>query len=97
MIPEFRLVRCSTRSTLTARRSTDAAKESSRHPVRDAAPVQPAAAGLREAAARRPDKVAHRSTIAGESLSEPYADSPYSFVVSADMTKSRRDDVGIAA
>lgn len=39
---------------------------------------------------------AYRTTVAGEQLGEPHADSPYSFVVSADMTKSRRDDLGIA-
>lgn len=39
---------------------------------------------------------AYSATVAGESLSDPYPDSHYSFVVSADMTKSRRDDLGIA-
>lgn len=39
---------------------------------------------------------AYRSTIAGESLGNPESDSPYSFMVGADMTKSRRDDLGIA-
>lgn len=38
----------------------------------------------------------YRSTIAGESLDEPVADSPYSFVVYADTTKSSRDDLGMA-
>jgi hypothetical protein len=39
---------------------------------------------------------AYRASVAGEPLGEPDSDSPYSFVVSADLTKSRRDDVGIA-
>lgn len=39
---------------------------------------------------------AYSATVAGDSLSDPYPDSPYSFVVAADMTKSRRDDLGIA-
>jgi hypothetical protein len=39
---------------------------------------------------------AYRTTVAGESLGDPDSDSPYSFMVSADMTKSRRDDLGIA-
>lgn len=39
---------------------------------------------------------AYRSSISGEPLGEPYADSPYSFVVSSDMTKSSRDDLGVA-
>lgn len=38
----------------------------------------------------------YRSTVAGENLGMPYQDSPYSFVVPADTTKSRRDDVGMA-
>lgn len=39
---------------------------------------------------------AYRSTIAGESLGVPERDTPYSFVVSADTTKSARDDLGMA-
>lgn len=38
----------------------------------------------------------YRSTIAGESIGRPERDSPYSFVVGADMTKSSRDDLGQA-
>lgn len=39
---------------------------------------------------------AYRGTIVGESIGKPQSDSPYSFVVSSDMTKSRRDDLGVA-
>jgi hypothetical protein len=39
---------------------------------------------------------AYRSTIAGESIGMPEQDTPYSFVVSADMTKTQRDDLGMA-
>jgi hypothetical protein len=39
---------------------------------------------------------AYRATVAGESIGDPESDSPYSFMVGADMTKSRRDDLGIA-
>ncbi len=38
---------------------------------------------------------AYRATISGESLGYPDSDSPYSFVVSSDMTKSSRDDLGV--
>lgn len=38
----------------------------------------------------------YRTTIAGESIGEPIRDTPYSFIVAADTTKSRRDDVGLA-
>lgn len=38
----------------------------------------------------------YRTTIAGESLGEPYQDTPYSFIMDADTTKSRRDDLGMA-
>jgi len=38
---------------------------------------------------------AYRSTIAGESIGSPEIDSPFSFIVSADMTKSSRDDLGM--
>jgi hypothetical protein len=37
----------------------------------------------------------YRATIAGESLSSPDIDSPYSFAVGADTTKSQRDDLGM--
>lgn len=39
---------------------------------------------------------AYASKVRGESLGEPVRDSPYSFVVDADTTKSRRDDLGQA-
>lgn len=39
---------------------------------------------------------AYRATVAGEPLGEPASDTPYSFVVSADITKSSRDDEGMA-
>lgn len=39
---------------------------------------------------------AYRKTVAGESLGFPDSDSPYSFIVDADTTKSRRDDLGQA-
>ena len=39
---------------------------------------------------------AYRSTVAGEPLGMPERDTPYSFVVSADTTKSARDDLGVA-
>jgi len=39
---------------------------------------------------------AYRSTVAGEPLGMPQRDTPYSFVVSADTTKSARDDLGMA-
>jgi hypothetical protein len=38
----------------------------------------------------------YRATVAGESLGDPHRDSDRSFIVSADTTKSRRDDLGIA-
>jgi len=38
----------------------------------------------------------YRRTIAGEPLGDPHIDSPYSFVLGADMTKTARDDLGIA-
>ena len=38
----------------------------------------------------------YRSTVAGESLGWPVRDTPFSFVVSADTTKSSRDDLGMA-
>jgi hypothetical protein len=38
----------------------------------------------------------YAATVAGESLDLPERDSPYSFILGADMTKSRRDDLGIA-
>jgi hypothetical protein len=38
---------------------------------------------------------AYRATIAGEPIGSPMRDSPYSFVVSSDMTKSSRDDLGM--
>jgi hypothetical protein len=38
---------------------------------------------------------AYRATIAGEPIGGPMRDSPYSFVVSADMTKTSRDDLGM--
>jgi hypothetical protein len=38
---------------------------------------------------------AYRATIAGEPIGGPMRDSPYSFVVSSDMTKSSRDDLGM--
>jgi len=38
----------------------------------------------------------YRTTVAGESLGWPERDTPYSFVVGADMTKSSRDDLGMA-
>jgi hypothetical protein len=38
---------------------------------------------------------AYRATIAGESIGSPMRDSPYSFVVSSDMTKTSRDDLGM--
>lgn len=38
----------------------------------------------------------YRSTVAGEPLDTPERDSPYSFTVYADTTKTRRDDVGMA-
>lgn len=39
---------------------------------------------------------AYRSTVAGESIGQPMRDSPYSFVVSSDTTKTSRDDLGMA-
>jgi len=39
---------------------------------------------------------AYRATVAGEPLGMPERDTPYSFVVSADTTKSARDDLGVA-
>lgn len=39
---------------------------------------------------------AYASKVRGEPLDDPVRDSPYSFVVYADTTKSRRDDVGQA-
>lgn len=36
----------------------------------------------------------YAATIRGEKIGYPKQDTPYSFVVSADMTKSRRDDLG---
>ena len=39
---------------------------------------------------------AYRATVAGEPLGMPHRDTPYSFVVSADTTKSARDDLGVA-
>ena len=39
---------------------------------------------------------AYRATVAGEPLGMPQRDTPYSFVVSADTTKSARDDLGVA-
>ncbi|MGK3708913.1 hypothetical protein [Arthrobacter sp. IK3] len=36
----------------------------------------------------------YASTIRGESIGHPHPDTPYSFIVDADMTKSRRDDLG---
>lgn len=39
---------------------------------------------------------AYRAGVAGESLGDPERDSPYSFVVGADTTKSQRDDLSIA-
>lgn len=38
----------------------------------------------------------YRTTIRGESLGEPEQDTPYSFVMFADTTKSRSDDLGMA-
>jgi hypothetical protein len=38
---------------------------------------------------------AYRATIAGESVSPGAHDSPYSFIVHADMTKTARDDFGM--
>jgi hypothetical protein len=38
---------------------------------------------------------AYRATIAGESIGHPEIDTPFSFIVSADMTKSSRDDLGM--
>ncbi len=39
---------------------------------------------------------AYRSTVAGESLGDVQRDTAYSFIVSADTTKSSRDDLGMA-
>lgn len=39
---------------------------------------------------------AYRSTVAGERLGDPVQDQPNSFVVYADITKSARDDLGLA-
>ncbi len=39
---------------------------------------------------------AYRATVAGDPLGMPERDTPYSFVVSADTTKSARDDLGMA-
>ncbi len=39
---------------------------------------------------------AYRATVASEPLGVPERDTPYSFVVSADTTKSARDDLGVA-
>ncbi|MCC3299766.1 hypothetical protein [Arthrobacter caoxuetaonis] len=36
----------------------------------------------------------YASTIRGESLGDAHPDTPYSFIVAADMTKTRRDDLG---
>jgi len=38
----------------------------------------------------------YRTTVSGEPLGWPERDTPYSFVVEADMTKSSRDDLGMA-
>lgn len=38
----------------------------------------------------------YRKNVRGEQLSLPGQDTPYSFVVFADTTKSRRDDLGVA-
>lgn len=38
----------------------------------------------------------YSTTVRGENLDMPYQDTPFSFVVSADTTKSRRDDLGQA-
>lgn len=37
----------------------------------------------------------YASTIRGESLGDAHPDTPYSFIVAADMTKTRRDDLGL--
>jgi len=39
---------------------------------------------------------AYRSTVNGESIGSPVRDSPFSFAISTDTTKSRHDDVGDA-
>ena len=39
---------------------------------------------------------AYRATVAGESMGQPEIDSPSSFIVYADTTKTRRDDLGMA-
>ncbi|MCC3292487.1 hypothetical protein [Arthrobacter sp. zg-Y1110] len=36
----------------------------------------------------------YAATIRGENVSDPEQDTPYSFIVGSDMTKSRRDDLG---
>lgn len=38
----------------------------------------------------------YRANVAGEPLGDPVRDTPYSFVVGADTTKSSRDDLGMA-
>lgn len=38
----------------------------------------------------------YKVSVVGESLGWPVVDTPYSFYVSADTTKSRRDDLGMA-
>lgn len=38
----------------------------------------------------------YRATVAGESLGYLESDSPYSFVIDSDTTKSQRDDLGMA-
>lgn len=39
---------------------------------------------------------AYRVEVRGEPLSDPVRDSPYSFVIGTDMTKSQSDDLGMA-
>lgn len=39
---------------------------------------------------------AYRAAVAGEPIGNPMRDSPFSFTVSADTTKSSRDDLGMA-
>jgi hypothetical protein len=38
----------------------------------------------------------YRTNVAGESLAMPQRDTPYSFIVFADTTKTARDDIGVA-
>lgn len=38
----------------------------------------------------------YRATVAGESISDPQQDTPHSFIVYADTTKTARDDIGMA-